>query len=105
YRLTDETTALFAARPTEAALISWRTALLGQRSLMPEPYQRLFTSVPAETMGSLVTRPELTRLADHVERWFDGRGGPALVYGDRGAGKRTLVRQLLVGLGERADVQ
>ncbi len=105
HRLTDETTALFAARPTEAALISWRTALLGQRSLMPEPYQRLFTSVPAETMGSLVTRPELTRLADHVERWFDGRGGPALVYGDRGAGKRTLVRQLLVGLGERADVQ
>lgn len=104
HRLVDETTALFAARPTESAWAAWRAALLGPRSLMPEPYQRLFTSVPAETMGSLVSRPELTKLVEHTERWFKGRGGPALVYGDRGAGKRTLVRQLLVGLGDRADV-
>jgi len=71
---------------------------------MPEPYQRLFTSVPAESVGLLIARPELAILHDHVERWLAGRGGPILVVGERGSGKRTLVRQLLASLGERVDL-
>jgi hypothetical protein len=79
--------------------------LFGPRSSMPEPYQRLFTSVPAETVGLLITRPQLAVLTAQAQRALDGRGGPILVFGERGAGKRTLVRQLLGSLGERVDAR
>ncbi len=102
--VSEELSALFAARPTASALAAWRRAVFGPRSSMPEPYQRLFTSVPAETVGLLVTRPELGVLAEHAERWHAGRGGPVLVFGERGAGKRTVVRQLLAAVGERFEI-
>jgi Kef-type K+ transport system membrane component KefB len=101
-----ELAALFAARPTASASAAWRSALFGPRSSMPEPYQRLFTSVPAETVGLLITRPELAVLEQQAERWRAGRGGgPILVFGDRGAGKRTVVRQLLASLGDRLETR
>lgn len=103
--VSEELGALFAARPTASALASWRAALFGPRSSMPEPYQRLFTSVPAETVGLLIDRPELALLSERAERWLAGQGGPILIYGERGAGKRTLVRQLIAGLGERVDLR
>jgi hypothetical protein len=99
----NDLTALFDERPTTRALAEWRHALFGPRSSMPEPYQRLFTSVPAETVGLLIPRPELTTLAEQAERWLAGRGGPILVIGERGAGKRTLIRPLLAALGERVQ--
>lgn len=99
----EEVESLFAARPTSGALASWRAVLFGPRSSMPEPYQRLFTSVPAETVGLLIQRPELARLTEQVERGLGGSGSPLLVFGERGAGKRTLVRQLLVRLGSRVE--
>lgn len=101
----DELSALFAARPTPAALASWRSVLFGPRSSMPEPYQRLFTSVPAENVGLLIPRPQLATLLDQAERGLAGAGGPILLFGERGAGKRTLVRQLLSTLGERVDAR
>jgi Kef-type K+ transport system membrane component KefB len=101
----DELSALFAARPTSSALASWRSVLFGPRSSMPEPYQRLFTSVPAETVGLLISRPELELLEAQAERALSGRGGPILLFGERGAGKRTLVRQLLSSLGDRVEVR
>ncbi|MFV8754861.1 cation:proton antiporter [Nannocystaceae bacterium ST9] len=104
-RINDELAALFAARPTASALAAWRGALFGPRSSMPEPYQRLFTSVPAETVGLLIARPELELLREQTDRWLSGRGGPILVFGERGAGKRTLVRQLLASLGERLELR
>lgn len=103
--LSDELAALFSARPTASALARWRAALFGPRSSMPEPYQRLFTSVPAETVGLLIDRPELALLSERAERWLAGRGGPILVYGERGAGKRTLVRQLAASLAERIELR
>jgi Kef-type K+ transport system membrane component KefB len=101
----DELSALFAARPTHGALASWRAVLFGPRSSMPEPYQRLFTSVPAETVGLLIARPQLAVLAQQAEWGLSGRGGSILLFGERGAGKRTLVRQLLSSLGERVDAR
>jgi Kef-type K+ transport system membrane component KefB len=101
----DELSALFAARPTHGALASWRSVLFGPRSSMPEPYQRLFTSVPAENVGLLIPRPQLAVLVQQAERGLSGQGGPILLFGERGAGKRTLVRQLLSSLGERVDMR
>src|SRR5262245_19074798 len=72
---------------------------------MPEPYQRLFTSVPAETVGLLIQRPELAHLTEQVERGLRGNGNPVLVYGERGSGKRTLVRQLLFSLDNRVETR
>lgn len=101
----DELSALFAARPTHGALESWRAVLFGPRSSMPEPYQRLFTSVPAENVGLLIPRPQLAVLTEQAERGISSGGGPILLYGERGAGKRTLVRQLLSSLGERVEMR
>lgn len=94
----DELSALFAGGHTTGAVAAWRRALFGPRSSMPEPYQRLFTSVPAETVGLLIPRPELATLLTAAERWLRGHGGTILIYGDRGVGKRTLVRQLVAEL-------
>ncbi|HVI04323.1 MAG TPA: cation:proton antiporter [Enhygromyxa sp.] len=99
----DELSALFAGGHTAGAVAAWRRALFGPRSSMPEPYQRLFTSVPAETVGLLIVRPELTVLSEAADRWLRGLGGTILMYGDRGVGKRTLVRQLIAELGDRID--
>jgi hypothetical protein len=99
----DELSALFAGGHTAGAVAAWRRALFGPRSSMPEPYQRLFTSVPAETVGLLIPRPELATLTDAADRWLRGHGGTILIYGDRGVGKRTLVRQLAAELGDRGD--
>lgn len=103
--LADELAAVFAARPSSAAIAAWRQLLLGPRSDMPEAYQRLFTSVPAETVGLLIPRTELTTLERRVDRWLDGLGGPILIHGERGAGKRTLVRQLSASRGDRLGVR
>src|SRR5690606_18700766 len=99
--LRDELSALFAGGHTAGAVAAWRAALFGPRSSMPEPYQRLFTSVPAETVGLLIPRPEQATLIAAADRWLRGHGGTILIYGDRGAGKRTLVRQLAAALEDR----
>lgn len=99
----DELSALFAGGHTAGAVAAWRKALFGPRSSMPEPYQRLFTSVPAETVGLLIPRPELDPLITAADRWLRGHSGTILIHGDRGAGKRTLVRQLLAELGDRVE--
>jgi Kef-type K+ transport system membrane component KefB len=104
-RFADELSALFAARPTASALASWRAVLFGPRSSMPEPYQRLFTSVPAETVGLLIGRSELGQLTEQVDRGLSGTGSPVLVYGERGSGKRTLVRQLIFSLNNRVEIR
>ncbi len=101
--LSDELSALLAERPTTTATEAYRQLLLGPRSSMPEPYQRLFTSVPAETIGLLIERPQLAVLREAIERWKAGRASPVLLWGERGAGKRTLVRQILGELGEAGD--
>jgi len=99
----DELSALFAGGHTAGAVVAWRAALFGPRSSMPEPYQRLFTSVPAETVGLLIPRSELATLLTAADRWLRGQGGTILIHGDRGVGKRTLVRQLAAELGDRVE--
>jgi Kef-type K+ transport system membrane component KefB len=101
--LSDEVSALFAGGHTSVAVAAWHRMLFGPRSSMPEPYQRLFTSVPAETVGLLISRPELAVLSAAAERWLRGQGGTILIHGDRGVGKRTLVRQLVAELGDRIE--
>src|SRR5690606_31461447 len=86
---------LFAERSTLEEEAAYRRLLLGDRSRMPEVYQRLFTSVPAESVGLIVDRPEAAQLRAAVQRWTKGRRGGILLRGDRGSGKRTLVRQIL----------
>ncbi|MFO7566567.1 MAG: ATP-binding protein, partial [Enhygromyxa sp.] len=103
--LRDELAALFAGAHTAGAVAAWREALFGPRSSMPEAYQRLFTSVPAETVGLLIPRPQLETLEVAADRWMQGQGGAILIYGDRGVGKRTLVRQLALELGVRVELR
>jgi hypothetical protein len=102
-RLRDEVNAVFVEHTTPVAADAYRRLLFGPRSSMNEAYQRLFTSVPAETVGLVVERPESAVLATGIERWLEGHGGPILVRGDRGVGKRTLVRQVLGSLGDRVE--
>ncbi|PRQ03925.1 cation:proton antiporter domain-containing protein [Enhygromyxa salina] len=104
HTLGDEFSALSSDRHTASAVAAWRRLLFGSRSTMPDPYQRLFTSVPAETIGLLINRPELQTLKTAAEAWLGGRSGAILVYGDRGVGKRTLVRQLLQSVGPHVSV-
>lgn len=99
-KVADEMNALFAERSTPEEAQAFRAMVLGPRSTMPEVYQRLFVSVPAETIGLIVERKEAAALRQTVDQWQAKRSGAILIRGDRGIGKRTLVRQLL---GERSD--
>src|SRR5690606_19541442 len=53
--------------------------------------------------GLLIPRPELATLLAAADRWLRGHGGTILIYGDRGVGKRTLVRQLAATLADRVE--
>jgi hypothetical protein len=101
--LADEVTAVFIESSTPAAVALYHKLLFGPRSSMNEAYQRLFTSVPAESVGLVIDRPEAATLEDGIERWLEGVGGPVLVRGDRGVGKRTLVRSVVGHLGDRIE--
>jgi Cdc6-like AAA superfamily ATPase len=104
-RTNEELDAVLSDRPTVGESEAFRGLLLGPRSSMPEAYQRLFTSVPAEIVGLLIDRPELVDLRQAVERWRAGRGGgPILIWGERGAGKRTLIRQVIGDLEQARAV-
>lgn len=99
-RLAEEIAAVFDDRSTPAEAEAFRAMITGPRSSMPEVYQRLFTSVPAETIGLIIERREVAMLREAVDHWHARRDGAILLRGDRGIGKRTLVRQLL---NERAE--
>jgi hypothetical protein len=72
---------------------------------LPLGYRRLFTSMPLETSDLYVSRPALERACtDAIEAWGAGVPQVLLVHGDRGAGKRTLVNQVLAGVRSRARV-
>lgn len=100
-RLQDEVAAVFVERTTPQALAAYRELLFGPASTMNEAYQRLFTSAPAESIGLVLERPEVATVEAGVERWLQGRGGPILVRGDRGVGKRTVIRHVSNRMGDR----
>ncbi len=100
-RVREELAALLKGRPSAAATASSRALLFGPRSFVPDAYERLFTSVPAESVGLTAPRPELAQLRTALRTWNEGgRGGSLLLYGDQGAGKRTMVRQICAELAE-----
>jgi hypothetical protein len=99
--LRDEIAAVFVERTTPQALAAYRRLLFGPASTMSDAYQRLFTSAPAESIGLVLDRPEVATVEAGVERWLQGQGGPILVRGDRGVGKRTIIRHLSNRMGER----
>lgn len=103
--LRDEIAAVFVERTTPEALAAYRRLLFGPASTMSEAYQRLFTSAPAESIGLVLDRPEVATVEAGVEQWLQGRGGPILVRGDRGVGKRTIIRHLANRLGDRIQVR
>lgn len=100
-QLRDELAALLVSRTTPHAMEAYRRLLFGPASTMPDAYQRLFTSAPAETIGLVLDRPEVARVEAGIERWLSGGGGPVLVRGDRGVGKRTLIRRVAGRIGDR----
>lgn len=100
-RLQGEIAALFVERTTPEALAAYRRLLFGPASTMNDAYQRLFTSAPAESIGLVLDRPEVATVEAGVERWLQGRGGPILVRGDRGVGKRTVIRHVHNRMGDR----
>ena len=53
------------------------------------------------TTALVLERPEAQVVVAGVDRWLGGHGGPILVRGDRGVGKRTLIRQVLASIGDR----
>jgi hypothetical protein len=72
---------------------------------LPLGYRRLFASLPLEISDLYVPRPALERAcADAIEDWAAGVPQVLLVHGDRGAGKRTLLNQVLAGVRSRARV-
>lgn len=76
---------------------------LGER--LPLGYRRLFASTPLEISELYVPRPALERAcADAIESWNAGVPQVLLVHGDRGAGKRTLINQVLAGVRSGARV-
>ncbi len=102
-RLRHEVAAVLVERTTPAAAEAYRRLVLGGETKMTEAYQRLFTSVPAESVGLVLERPEAQAVVAGIDRWLGGHGGPILVRGDRGVGKRTLIRQVLGSVGDRLD--
>lgn len=100
-QLRDEIAAVFVERTTPAEMAAYRRLLFGPASTMSDAYQRLFTSAPAESIGLVLDRAQVATVEAGVERWLQGRGGPILVRGDRGVGKRTLIRHLSGRLGDR----
>jgi len=100
-RVADEVAVLFDERSTPAEAEAFRTLILGPAAKMPDAYQRLFTSVPAERVGLIVERPEAALLRAATEQWLEGRSGAVLLRGDPGAGKRTLVRQMIAERGDQ----
>jgi Kef-type K+ transport system membrane component KefB len=102
-RLRDELAAVFVERATPAAMLAYRGMLFGPPSAMNEAYQRLFTSAPAESLGLVVERPQITQLVVAIEDWLRGAGGPILVHGDRGGGRRTIVREAVSRLHARVS--
>lgn len=103
--LRDEIAAVFVERTTPEALAAYRQLLFGPASTMSEAYQRLFTSAPAESIGLVLDRPEVATVEAGVEQWLAGRGGPILVRGDRGVGKRTIIRHMANRLGDRIQIR
>jgi Kef-type K+ transport system membrane component KefB len=102
----DEVAAVFGERTTPHESAEYRRLLFGPASTMTDAYQRLFTSVPAENVGLVLDRPEVIEpVMAGIERWLQGRGGPILIRGDRGVGKRTLIRDVSAKLGERLDTR
>jgi Kef-type K+ transport system membrane component KefB len=99
----DEVVAVFVEHSTPASVAAYRELLFGKRTSMTEAYERLFTTVPAESVGLVVDRIEAEPLEAAIERWAKGRGGPILVRGDRGIGKRTLVRQVLAQMSDTLE--
>jgi hypothetical protein len=72
---------------------------------LPLGYRRLFASLPLEISDLYVPRPALERTCtDAIEDWAAGVPQVLLVHGDRGAGKRTLLNQVLAGVRARARV-
>jgi hypothetical protein len=70
---------------------------------LPASYRRLFVGVPTEIADIYVPRPAIEvqcRIA--IDGWLRGGGNSLLLSGDRGAGKRTVVNQVLAAL--RNDV-
>lgn len=100
-RLRDELAAVLVERTTPEARAAYRRLLFGPASTMSDAYQRLFTSVPAESIGLVLDRPEVAMVEAGVERWLEGHGGPILVRGDRGVGKRTIIRHVANRMGGR----
>jgi hypothetical protein len=104
-RLRHEVAAVLVEHTTPAAAAAYRKLLFGPQTSMTEAYQRLFTSVPAESVGLVLERPEALAVTAGIDRWLGGHGGPILVRGDRGVGKRTLVRQVLAATGDRLETR
>lgn len=72
---------------------------------LPPSYRRLFAGVPTEIADIYVVRPEIEEQCRGVlEAWLRGGGNSLLLHGDRGAGKRTVVNQVLVSLRNEVPV-
>ncbi len=104
--LREELAALFAEQTPPAAEEAFRELVYRTRAEHPLPptYERLFTSVPAESVGLIVDRPEFRAAKQALDSWRAGGPGGMLIWGMRGAGKRTCVRWLAAGGGDDLEV-
>lgn len=72
---------------------------------LPPSYRRLFSGVPTEIADIYVPRARIeVQCRDAIARWLHGTGDSLLLHGDRGAGKRTLINQVLAGFRSAVPV-
>ncbi len=104
--LRDEIVALFAEHTPPAAQAAYVDLVYrsGAANQIPAPYERLFTSVPAESVGLIVERPEYRQARLALDAWRAGVPGGLLVWGTRGSGRRTCVRWLAAAAADDVDV-
>jgi len=85
---------------TESSRAEVRTRLVRHRrhavETIPSVYRRLFRPVPVDIPDFYIERSALEETClEGVRRWLRGESCSLLLYGDRGAGKRTLMQHLL----------
>ena len=93
-----------ATRRAYAALIERRPSELGRE--LPASYRRLFASLPIRIADIYLSRAGAeSSCAAAIERWLHGAPQAVLLHGERGAGKRTVLNQVLARARAEARVR
>jgi Kef-type K+ transport system membrane component KefB len=99
HQLTDELREALAEEPPAPTNEQVRQRLQErptENSELPIIYRRLFSPNPIDIPEFYIRRPSLeSACMQAAEQWFSREHASVLVYGDRGMGKRTLVKHLL----------